>query len=100
MPDDDRPELGPCCICGISHDIVSIALLPFKCQVPGHGWGCAVCRLPADGAIAVVCAMCTPAFDRGATSLRFACRGYAATDGRVPIEALTEPHDHTPALEH
>ena len=26
--------------------------------------------------------------------LRFACRGYPAADGRVPIASLTGTHDH------
>jgi len=97
-------RLGPCCICEreILHipgsepaKPVGIIMLDKKCLVPGHGWCCLQCGLPADGAIAVLCGECA---DRvaaaGESELRFACRGWPATDGRVPIDELTEPFEH------
>jgi len=56
--------------------------------VPGSGWGCVVCGLPADGAIAVLCDGCldhTP---------RFAVHGYADGGGRILIDELREAFDH------
>jgi hypothetical protein len=50
-----------------------------------------VCNLPLDGAIAVVCDRCI----RENRDVRFICRGYPATDGRLPIkDAPAEPFAH------
>src|SRR6185312_10303887 len=81
---DDIRDLGTCCICGSSDDVIAIVTLPVKSEVPGHGWGCVVCNLPSDGASAVLCATCTQAWIREQVQIKFACRGYPATDGRVP----------------
>jgi hypothetical protein len=96
----DLPRLGPCCICGSEDTATWIELLPFKNEVPGHGWGCVACDLPFDGAYAVLCAHCVDDLQAGRKPLRFACRGYPATDGRVPIEQLTIPHEHDMSVEH
>jgi hypothetical protein len=70
-------------------------MLSRRCLVPGHGWGCAICNLPADGAVAVLCIECEPIYHADASALRFACRGYPASEGRVPINELpTEHFDH------
>ena len=68
----------------------AILMLPLKAMVEGHGWGCLVCGLASDGAVAVLCDACMQA-DRQPT---FACCGYPGTEGRVPIAELTRPHDH------
>lgn len=101
MSDDrDDPDLGSCCICGGADRVHAIVTLELKNQVPGHGWGCFVCRLPMDGASAVLCDDCCTGWQNGQVELQWACRGYPATDGRVPIGELTEPHTHDPAVEH
>jgi hypothetical protein len=100
MSDDDPPALGPCCICLGERGVRNVICLHFKAVVPGRGWGCVVCDLPADGAVAVVCNDCIDDWQAGAASLRYACRGYPATDGRVPIEALTVPHEHDLTVPH
>jgi len=97
--DSDSPDLGTCCICGEAGDVRALVMLPFKCQVTGHGWGCFVCGLPADGACAALCEVCVPRWQGGA-KLQWACRGYPGTEGRVPIGDLTVPHEHDPNLEH
>jgi hypothetical protein len=57
----------------------------------GHGWGCHVCNLPPDGAIAVVCDAC---FD-AKKEIKFVCDGYPVMNQRVPIESLApEEFDH------
>jgi hypothetical protein len=99
-PDDDPPTLGPCCICEAETGARTIVMLPVKGVIPGHGWGCVVCRLPFDGASAVVCGDCAEGLASGTKPLRFACRGYPATEGRVPIDDLTEPHKHDESVEH
>jgi hypothetical protein len=84
-------NLGTCCVCGQNGVTVrNIYSLHQKCPTPGKGWGCVVCGLPSDGAIAVVCDEC---HKRGA-QLKFACAGYPGIDGRVPVESLEGYHDH------
>jgi hypothetical protein len=102
--DDDKdleePSLGPCCICQAETGARTIVMLPVKCVIPGHGWGCFVCGLPMDGASAVVCDVCAAGLESGTQELRFACSGFPGTDGRVPIETLTVPHEHDSTVEH
>jgi hypothetical protein len=104
IDDEDEapePKLGPCCICGDEHPWVrNVLMLPLKNEVPGHGWGCLVCRLPADGASAVLCDDCLNLYQASLAELKFACRGYPATDGRVPIEKLSLRHEHDPLVDH
>lgn len=89
-------DLGTCCVCGDTHRVNTVILLRLKCPIPGRGWGCFECDLPADGACIVVCDYCcmlrSPE-DVVATA-RWACRGMPATDGRVPIESLAGDHWH------
>lgn len=87
-------DLGPCCICETTEGVRNIVMLPKKCKVPGHGWGCVVCNLPSDGASAVLCDACLDLYERDPGALRFACRGYPAIDGRIPIDQLEGYHDH------
>jgi len=75
-------------------------MLHVKNQVPGHGWGCLECHLPMDGASAVLCDDCCNGWQSGEVELQWACRGYPAIDGRVPIGELTEPHRHDETVEH
>jgi hypothetical protein len=95
-PDDvDMPKLGPCCMCESIWGAWNILMLPLRGIVKGHGWGCFVCDLPCDGAIAVLCDDCLAIYQVHESALRFVCRGYSASDGRVPIAELPqEPFDH------
>ena len=98
---DDQPSLGPCCGCerdtGLARNIV---MLPFRNKMPGHGWGCFVCGLAPDGAVAVLCDECAERFDRGDGGLRFACRGYPGIDGRAPLAEFTGSHTHDLKVPH
>ncbi len=102
MPDDAPTSLGPCCICDTTGPAVRVlVLLNAKAPVRGHGWGCALCALPAHGALAVICEACAAVAECDATpraavedALRFACRGYPGTDGRLPIDRLRGEHGH------
>jgi hypothetical protein len=94
----ESPILGSCCVCGRCSpevNVWTILSLHKKSPTPGRGWGCVQCGLAADGATAVVCDVC---FDRLGQSvvgaLRFACKGYPGSDGRVPIEELQGEHEH------
>lgn len=55
--------------------------------MPEHGGNCFVCGMVGQ-AVAVVCDKC---LGPPRVALRFACRGYPATDGRVPYGSLG-PH--------
>lgn len=92
------PDLGPCCICKTTHNVRNIILLDLKTPLPGRGWGCFLCHLPADGASAVLCDPCHSAYAAGTANLRFACRGYPATDGRVPFATLSSQFQHDETL--
>jgi hypothetical protein len=86
----DAPDLGLCCACAIKA-ATGILMLQRRAPTSGKGWGCVVCHLPLDGAVAVLCDDCKP------DAVRFVCDGYPK-DGRVPIETLTdEVFDHDPA---
>jgi hypothetical protein len=81
-------NLGPCCVCEkTGPDVRNIIMLNQLAPTPGKGWGCFVCGLPQNGAIAVVCDDCLERLGQD-LELKFACRGYPGKDGRVPIEAL------------
>lgn len=95
MQSDDAPSLGPCCMCECTgSEVRNLLLLEFRCAVPGHGWCCLVCDLPADGASVVLCDGCAEAYRAGTAAPKFACRGFPGSDGRMAIEALTEPFAH------
>lgn len=89
--DDEPPEdvdHGPCCVCEGLSGVRNVLMLHKKAPMAGRGWGCVVCGLTCDGAIAIVCDTCID------QPLKFACRGYPATDGRVAIDELTGTHVH------
>jgi hypothetical protein len=89
----DQLDLGTCCACGGTQGVRNVIMLDKKAPIPGRGWGCVVCKLPLDGAIAVLCDDCLDS----KAEIRFACRGYPATDGRVPIGELSGLHEHNEA---
>ena len=94
LDDPILKKLGSCCICGTHKKVRNIILLNRKCIVRGHGWGCCVCNLPRDGAVAVLCDTCMKLFEEGRAKIKLACKGYPMDEGRVPIESLTEVHEH------
>ena len=90
MNDDlDRPKLGACCTCGTMTGVRNIMLLDRRAPVAGTGWGCAVCQVPNDGAIAVLCDECT------GLPTRTICVGYPGENKRIPLDELPdEPFGH------
>lgn len=88
-------DLGACCACRKKGPTVrNIVMLPKRAPVAGTGWGCVTCRVPADGAIAVVCDACMEA-DRPILDV---CFGYAPRNERVAMETVTDPFEHNPAM--
>jgi hypothetical protein len=90
----DHPDYGACCACGQAGPTVrNIIALDRRGPVPGQGWGCLACNLPADGACTVVCDACLDA-DRPYTQV---VKGFISHGERVPLASLTEPFAHDPA---
>ncbi len=89
-PEDQDFAPAPCCACGVVGSHRNILQLGVHAPLPGRGWGCVVCGLPNDGAVAVVCDACV---EQQRTPTH-ACASYPAAPERVLIESLTEPFDH------
>jgi hypothetical protein len=53
---DSNEDYGPCCVCCCQENVRNIWMLNLK--GPHNGWGCFVCHLPAQGAIAIICDLC------------------------------------------
>jgi hypothetical protein len=87
---DEDIIVGRCCACGERKQLRNLTMLPVKAPTVGRGWGCVVCGLSMDGAVAVVCDECAE-ID---AEILYACDGYAKDEGRIPIGDLTEPHRH------
>jgi len=89
--DDSTTDLGSCCGCGTREGVRNVMMLNMRAPVPGTGWGCVVCDLPSDGAVAVLCDAC---LDRPVKNV---CVGFAKDDKRVSVETLSSaPFDHDP----
>jgi hypothetical protein len=86
--DDPHPhDLGSCCACGCyGAQVRNILLIQRLAPVPGTGWGCVVCGLPSDGAIAVVCNDCL----RLGRKINQVVSGYVSEKGRIPVHELRE----------
>ena len=83
--------IGACCACRRTDvELRNLVTLHVRAPVPGSGWGCVVCGLGNDGALAIVCDAC---LERDAPIVD-AIAGYAARGGRVRSDTLTVPFDH------
>jgi hypothetical protein len=92
--DADALDLGPCCICETRVGVRNVVPLPLRGPIAGTGWGCIVCNLPLDGAVAVLCDGCLELVAAGAWPL-FVCRGWPVDHGRAPFAELSaDPFDH------
>ena len=83
-------DLGTCCACGGVDQVRNIIMLPLRTPSPGYGWGCVICGLPPDGAVAVLCDGCLSRQQEPS----FVCNGPPTAKGRVPIGESTTPFDH------
>ena len=88
---DDDPDYGACCACNTTGPTVrNFLCLDKKAPVPGQGWGCMVCDLPLDGAVAVVCDSCL----ENECLPEQAIYGYPSEKKRCFIATLTEDFKH------
>jgi hypothetical protein len=85
---------GACCRCKQIRKLTAIVMLPRKCPTSGQGWGCVVCHLETDGALAVLCRHCGIAWNGRMESLLLACKGQVGDTGRVPISQLRGDYRH------
>jgi hypothetical protein len=78
-------DFGSCCACG-KHgpDVRNVICLNQLAPIPNTGWGCVVCGLPANGAVAVVCDHCLETKQK----IQFACEGYVSEKGRIAVGKL------------
>ncbi len=52
-------DLGRCCACHkVGSSVRNVLHLNRRAPVAGTGWGCGLCGLPRDGALAVLCDQC------------------------------------------
>lgn len=92
MPTEDTgPNLGACCGCGAVDGVRNLVMLTVRAATPGYGWGCLVCGLPSDGAVAVLCDDC---MRHDPPRIEYAVDGPVSLGRRLPLERLTEPYDH------
>lgn len=90
-------KLGQCCGCENSADGGSIVMMPWKAEIPGHGWGCLECGLANDGATIVLCVGCAEKLECGMEIWDVAqreCRGFPETEGRRELSPLSPLHEH------
>jgi hypothetical protein len=85
---------GNCCACR-NRPATGITILSVKAPVRGTGWGCLVCHLPRDGAIAVLCDECGAAED---VEIVDVVDGLAALGKRRLLVDFQEPFDHNKTI--
>jgi hypothetical protein len=94
-------KLGPCCGCEGNEAVNNILMLSRRGPSPGYGWGCVVCNLPPDGAVAVLCDKCAELYKDNPAIVRFVCRHYPSSGGRASIDELPAGNfDHDPNVPH
>lgn len=94
-PNDDELDLGICCACG-NTEARNILTLALRAPVSGTGWGCVICGIPPDGALAIVCNRCLEyiAHSSRPDAIRYVICGYPASRQRMPISELTQEFHH------
>lgn len=90
MKNEDEIDLGTCCACGCTESVRNVLMLEKKAPVPGTGWGCIVCGIPADGAVAVLCDTCMAS----GLEIKKAIHGYPTEKKRCNLRTLTEEFSH------
>jgi len=91
--DETRLNLGACCACGQEKDTThNVLMLDKLAPQPGTGWGCVVCGLPQDGAVAIVCDNCLTT----SATINYVVDGFATDKKRKPystVENTSFEHD-------
>ncbi|MYB02024.1 MAG: hypothetical protein F4118_00340 [Acidimicrobiaceae bacterium] len=77
---DNIDDYGTCCVCESEMDECILIQLDYKIESES-GWGCLVCDLPMDGAMAVVCFDCFDDDDLE-DKIKFLMNGRR---GRIPV---------------
>lgn len=91
---DETGIAGPCCACGaVGRPLNCFVQINKKMPEPGTGWGCFICGLPMDGALAAICSECANAL-RAPTHIVV---GFVHEGRRVPISDLNEEFHHIEA---
>lgn len=67
-----------------------------RASVPGTGWGCVVCGLSANGALAVLCDICVS--QKPLPGIKFAIDGYARNKARISLSLLEQDFLHDERL--
>jgi len=94
MGEKETIDFGSCCACGKEDKTVrNFVMLNVKGHIPGTGWGCVVCGIPADGATAVICDECVQRNVR-TEEIKWVIKGYPLEKGRGLRSELTEYWDH------
>lgn len=87
----DQINMGQCCACNKpGRSVRNLVMIKKRAPVPGSGWGCLVCDLPNDGALAVVCDACLD----GNVAPVYAIEGYAEGKRRMLVADLDGVFDH------
>lgn len=82
-----NPGFGPCRTCQKT-PATMLLLLAKEAPIPGTGWGCLDCDLPANGALAAVCDDCIN------QPIRWACLGSPNAGNRIAVAELKMPFGH------
>jgi hypothetical protein len=92
---EDFEDYGTCCVCGCDSSperpVQNIICLDFKQPIPGDGWGCAVCNLPLEGAVAVICDRC---LEEQNFDFKFIVSGLVSEKKRIPYPENKIPFKH------
>lgn len=87
-------ELGSCCVCEGCENVRNIVQLDYKVQSES-AWGCVVCGLASEGAVAAVCDGCMEKYaqDDIDPHIRFLMD---TAKRRIPVAPESEriPHEH------
>lgn len=92
--EEDDVTLGTCCCCGGTEHVRNLIMLHQTAPEPGTGWGCLVCDVPPEGALAAVCDACLEA----EASIMEVIAGRVSEKRRIGIKAYAHQpfdHDHT-----
>ena len=87
---------GACCICEAeTADVQNIIMLDYKTRSESV-WGCYVCWLPFEGAVACVCDTCIEKYDNVEAEIKFLMDSHR----RIPVPPVEERvlHQHNLSL--
>ena len=101
MSPNDTPIIpGPCCACEKAGPHRNIVMMHFTSPIEGVGWGCVICGLPADGAVAVLCDDCIEeGRQHQGDEIKSVVLGYPENGERIGVDEYQHrDFDHSPDL--